>query len=101
MKNRDLKNGQDKNVGRYLEAFGDFERSLNGAADPGIRERRKAAMTRFAEKGFPTLKDEAWRYTSVKSLANTEMTAAVNRVVEQEDRGKDLFGKQGVKISRR
>lgn len=33
--------------------------------------------------------------------AEDELTAAVDRVVAQEDRSKELFSKQGVKISRR
>ncbi len=33
--------------------------------------------------------------------AEEKLTEAVHRVVEQEDRGRDMFGKQGVKISRR
>jgi Fe-S cluster assembly protein SufD len=31
---------------------------------------RRSAMSRFAERGFPTLKDEDWKYTSVEGLAS-------------------------------
>ena len=29
---------------------------------------RKAALARFEKRGFPTLRDEAWRYTNVSEL---------------------------------
>ena len=32
---------------------------------------REEAMASFVEKGFPTLKDDAWRYTDLASLRST------------------------------
>jgi len=41
-------------------------------ADPGwLRPIRTAAMARFSERGFPSTRDEAWRYTSVSPIART------------------------------
>jgi Fe-S cluster assembly protein SufD len=37
---------------------------------------RKAAMARFAEVGFPTLRDEDWRYTNVQRIAETAFEPA-------------------------
>jgi len=53
----------------YLSNFEAFEKSLNGEASSGIHAIRKQAIARFAELGFPTTRDEEWKYTDVSSLA--------------------------------
>ncbi|MFQ3168107.1 MAG: Fe-S cluster assembly protein SufD [Limisphaerales bacterium] len=47
-----------------VEAFAELEQ--NGAA---LMPLRKAGLARFSEAGFPTLRDEDWRFTNVKPLA--------------------------------
>jgi Fe-S cluster assembly protein SufD len=51
----------------YREAF---ERQ-DGAAAPWLRDLRDRAFARFARLGFPTTRDEAWRFTSVAPIART------------------------------
>lgn len=60
----------------YVAAFEAL--SGNGAGrQPGwLRERREAAIQRFAARGFPTTREEAWRFTDVKSLARQSFTLA-------------------------
>ena len=41
----------------------DFERTAK--ALPGFAELRRQAIDKFAVRGFPTLRDEAWRFTDV------------------------------------
>jgi Fe-S cluster assembly protein SufD len=53
----------------YLSSFEVFEKSLNGEATSKTHEVRKAAIARFAELGFPTTRDEEWKYTDVGPLA--------------------------------
>jgi Fe-S cluster assembly protein SufD len=53
----------------YLSSFEVFEKSLNGEASSKTHEVRKAAIARFAELGFPTTRDEEWKYTDVGPLA--------------------------------
>jgi Fe-S cluster assembly protein SufD len=49
-----------------------FDQRGVGAADPAwLREERRAAMARFAERGLPTPRDEDWKYTSIAPLAAT------------------------------
>ena len=50
----------------------------NGAAaGPGwLKDVREAALTRFAAVGFPTAKEEGWRFTSVQPIAETSFTHA-------------------------
>lgn len=61
----------------YVEDFRAF--SGNGAAAvPGwLDERRRAAMARFAHAGFPTSRQEEWRFTDVKPIARTAFRRAV------------------------
>jgi len=53
----------------YVENFERFEKTLNGEAGTRLHSIRKAALSRFAELGFPTTKDEEWKYTDVSALA--------------------------------
>src|SRR6266568_2922436 len=47
-----------------------FERFEKEAKQPSwIFRLRKAGIARFAEIGFPTLKDEDWRFTNVSPIA--------------------------------
>jgi len=53
----------------YLAAFAHREKRL--AAGPSwLNEIRQTAMHRFVELGFPTTRDEEWKYTSVAPIAN-------------------------------
>lgn len=52
----------------YLELFVSFEK--NAAAPEFVRTLRRAAFARFWELGFPTLKDEDWRFTSLAPITN-------------------------------
>ena len=58
---------------QYLSAFDAFEK--NGAArDPAwLRTLRGAAITRFAELGFPMARrgNEEWKYTDIRPIAQT------------------------------
>ncbi len=54
---------------RYLADFVRFEKESSRGPGAWLAPRRRAAIARFAEIGFPTTKQEAWRYTSVAPLA--------------------------------
>jgi Fe-S cluster assembly protein SufD len=55
----------------YVADFQAFARN-GGARAPGwLTEIREAAIARFAELGFPSTKQEEWRFTSVARLAET------------------------------
>jgi Fe-S cluster assembly protein SufD len=56
-------------VQAYLDAF---KAGGWGKRWPGfVREAREAAIEAFAESGFPSPKDEAWKHTSLRELAAT------------------------------
>lgn len=54
----------------YLEDFERFEKR-DGGNPAWIAPIRKAAISRFAEMGFPTTRDEEWRFTNVAPIAGT------------------------------
>lgn len=55
----------------YLSQFTRWE-ELGTCQCPGwLLPLRKAAIARFAERGFPTTRDEPWRFTNVSPIANT------------------------------
>src|SRR6266576_3954044 len=53
----------------YLEKFQRFEKEGAGKHPSWLFPIRKAGIARFAELGFPTLKDEDWRFTNVAPIA--------------------------------
>jgi Fe-S cluster assembly protein SufD len=68
----------------YLSLHEEFERGLDGpSAD--LRPLRRQALERFAQLGFPTTRDEQWRYTSVAPLARTEFRPAAAATAAQVD----------------
>jgi Fe-S cluster assembly protein SufD len=52
----------------YREQFAQLESRRVVARAPWLQRTRAAAFERFAELGFPTLRDEDWKYTSVATI---------------------------------
>ena len=55
----------------YFANFAALQKKLAGRDPAWLAEIRKAAIDRFAELGFPTAKNEEWKYTSVAPIART------------------------------
>ncbi len=53
----------------YLADFAWFEQNGAVRGPVWVQEIRRAAISRFAELGFPTTRDEEWKYTSVDPIA--------------------------------
>ncbi len=50
-----------------------FQESIEGSDQPDwLIELRKKAFDHFTENGFPTTKDEEWKYTDIASLVSSE-----------------------------
>jgi len=60
---------------RYRAEFESLERGGH-RAPAWLAALRREAMARFAERGFPTTRDEDWRYTNLGALAATPFRAA-------------------------
>ncbi len=67
---------------QYREQFAAFERSLNGESSTPIHALRRTAMAHFERSGFPTSKDEEWRFTNVAPIASRAFrpTIALSKV---------------------
>ena len=61
---------------RYVAAFEAFAGNGAGTAPPWLKEIRTQAIARFAELGFPTMKQEEWRFTNVAPIVEAEFTLA-------------------------
>lgn len=60
----------------WLEEFESFHRQGSG---PGwLQELRARAFARFYELGFPTVKAEDWRFTSLQPVANSHFALATS-----------------------
>ena len=53
---------------RYVDAFAQREGTLPGHDLPWLRSVRRAAIDTFSRSGFPTLRNEHWKYTSVAPI---------------------------------
>jgi len=45
-----------------------------------ISGEKKELFTSFMSKGFPTTKDEEWKYTSLKKIVTKEYTIEIQRI---------------------
>jgi Fe-S cluster assembly protein SufD len=64
-----------EHLGNYLEAFENLEKRI--ARAPGwLRLLRENALARFCETGFPTTKDEDWRFTNLSPVSQTPFQSA-------------------------
>ncbi len=55
----------------YLSAFESFEQSANRKTPSWIHQTRRSAIARFSDLGFPTMREESWKYTNVSPIAET------------------------------
>lgn len=61
-------------VQTHLDAFREVETTLPGHDRPAVARLRRAAIARFGEVGYPTERNEDWKFTSVAPLARTALT---------------------------
>ncbi|MDQ1639400.1 MAG: Fe-S cluster assembly protein SufD [Pyrinomonadaceae bacterium] len=59
----------------YQEAFQALQKS-RGVESSWLDRLRENAMERFAELGFPSVKEEEWKYTNVAAIARTNFQPA-------------------------
>ena len=63
-------------LGNYLEIFGELEKRT--ARQPAwLRSLRQDAFARFCQAGFPTTKDEDWRFTNVSAISRESFHLAL------------------------
>jgi len=60
----------------YVEAFSQLESAVAENGPTWMQEIRHSAISRFTELGFPTTRDEAWRFTNVGPMATIPFRSA-------------------------
>ena len=70
---------------KLLDSFIAFEQDVD-LLNP-IHSDRKEALKRFEKQGFPSKKDESWKYTSLKSIIQKDysLSSKPNKSVELRD----------------
>ena len=63
----------------------DFQKSLENTNQPEwLKNLRKEAFGYFTENGFPTLRDEEWKYTDVRELSSSPLLISKNAATDEE-----------------
>jgi Fe-S cluster assembly protein SufD len=62
----------------YAEGFVTFEKEAVGRELPWLRTLRLTGFSRFSEMGFPTLRDEDWRFTNLAPIVQTPFRLSRN-----------------------
>ena len=65
---------------KFISAFDIFHSKLNGRANSSINKIRKSAIKRFELLGFPTTKNEEWKYTNINPILNNELDILTTRI---------------------
>ncbi len=52
----------------YISAFNNFESQLNGSSEIPFHRVRKEAISNLDRMGFPTRRDEEWKYTDIRPV---------------------------------
>src|SRR5271169_4731112 len=58
-------------IARYAESFGGFEKSAASHDLAWLKKLRQEGFARFSEAGFPTTRDEDWRFTNTSAISQT------------------------------
>lgn len=64
-------------VNEYVENFNSLINQLPGDKVDWLKRRRRQAIERFAETGFPLRHDEAWKYTNVTPIVRQIFTPVI------------------------
>jgi Fe-S cluster assembly protein SufD len=71
----------------YEEAFGALQENKQDSGFSWLAHLRENAMDRFTELGFPSVKEEDWKYTNVAPIARSAFKPAI--LAEVADSGAD------------
>ncbi len=74
----------EKSQSPYLAAFARAEIELAGSGPRRLEEIRREAIDRFADLGFPTTRDEEWKFTNLSPLTSITFDRA-SRAYDKHD----------------
>ena len=72
---------------QFTEQFNNF---LQSETDAKLKQLRESAFAAFTELGFPTPKDEDWKYTDVRRIANTPWTVFPTSILPDNESAQNL-----------
>jgi Fe-S cluster assembly protein SufD len=81
-------------IEQYLSNFEKFEKGLNGESKSPVHMIRKNALDTFTKLGFPTTRNEEWKFTSVLPIAQSHFAQILNpdpSGIKQKDVDRFLF----------
>lgn len=70
---------------RYVDQFKQFSANGGKSAPAWLKELREDAIGRFENLGFPTTRNEEWRFTSVKDIVAQQYELATKRELPSLD----------------
>jgi Fe-S cluster assembly protein SufD len=73
-----------QNSNPYLANYPAHAPLLAGQGLPWLQAYRQSGLQAFAEKGFPSLRDEDWRYTNLAALDKTCFTPSDSQQVDSD-----------------
>jgi len=82
----------------HVTNFQELARQRNGNTPAWLEELRRAGIERFRAVGFPSSKDEEWRFTNIKPISTTKFSLASPRVDERalERMNAHTFGAEAI-----
>jgi Fe-S cluster assembly protein SufD len=85
---------------RFLPEYDRLNATLAASQPPWVRDVRGRALTRFAELGIPTTRDEEWRFTNVSAIGETpyRLAGSANGAVSPLLQRVDTSGAQRVVV---
>jgi Fe-S cluster assembly protein SufD len=72
--------------------FGDQFREFLASSDDGLRSFREAAFAFFQQNGFPSVRDENWKYTNVAPIAREDWTVEPAALTSSPALGEEVRG---------
>ena len=65
---------------RYVEEYPNLASELPGQILPWLQQLRKDALTSFSATGFPSPREEAWRYTNISAIEKKLFSPVLDQV---------------------
>ncbi|WP_439584218.1 Fe-S cluster assembly protein SufD [Dyadobacter bucti] len=70
---------------RLITDFHARESVMNGEAGSAFHQKKRAALAQFDELGFPTIKNEEWKYSNVRDLISVSYNFNADSSIELAD----------------
>jgi Fe-S cluster assembly protein SufD len=70
---------------KLVADFRSAEQTLNGEAQSPFHQTKRQALARFEDLGFPTPKNEEWKYSNVRSLIGRDYNFSASHTFTQAD----------------